>query len=270
MKPPTLCRPTNLNAPGAVDALLAFHRATFGDARMEEGAGAAGGASGGAEGAGSGSSAQGGSQPAGGATGGQNGGNPDTLTKAQADALVAEAAGKAKNQAAEDLAKELGMPLADAKALLKSAKQKADAQKTEDQRAREAAESEANTAKATAEQARADAFAALADRALLAAGAPDNDEGLARLRGLLQVKPGATKDEIKADVKKVTEQFPVLFGEASGGQRRVPGSDPKGRGGQRGSGPSAIERGAARAKSRYAGGRPDAATEFPIKIPGLG
>jgi hypothetical protein len=29
--------PTDLNQPGAIDELLAFHRATFGDARMEEG-----------------------------------------------------------------------------------------------------------------------------------------------------------------------------------------------------------------------------------------
>lgn len=33
-KPCTLAPPTDLNAPGAIDQLLAFHRAQFGDARM--------------------------------------------------------------------------------------------------------------------------------------------------------------------------------------------------------------------------------------------
>lgn len=37
-----LTKPLDLNAPGAVDALLAFHRQTFGDARMEDAGGDAG------------------------------------------------------------------------------------------------------------------------------------------------------------------------------------------------------------------------------------
>lgn len=58
-------KPIDFTAPGAIQQLLAFHRQTFGDARMEEGAGGDGGAAGGGDGAASGGDGAAGSGAAG-------------------------------------------------------------------------------------------------------------------------------------------------------------------------------------------------------------
>lgn len=176
-----------------------------------------------------------------------------TLPQSQVNEIVALRTKEAKESALKALADELGVTIDEAKSIVKERK---------DADARNQTELEkANNAKTQAEKDRDDRVSESqqelheerSDRALVAAGVPDEDEKLARLRGMLTVKVGATKDEIKKDVEKLKADFPALFTTGPTPPPRRVSTDPPG--GQRQSkvADSAYERGQERAKGQYSG-----------------
>lgn len=151
------------------------------------------------------------------------------LPQSQVNQIVAREVAQTKQKAAEELAADLGVSLEEAKALVKATRDRQDAEKSEAQRAREAADQE----KAAAQKDRAEASQAKhetwSDAALIRAGAPSEEEDLVRLRGLLTVQVGATREEIEQDVEKVKERFGALFGTSPTPPKpRIPHSDPPG------------------------------------------
>lgn len=149
------------------------------------------------------------------------------LPQSKVNEIVARETAKAKKEAEEGLVKTLGVTAEEAAAIVKAHQDKADSEKSEAQKAREAADRE----KAEAEQAKQDAarevFATRADRALIKAGAPaDDDEALESMRGMLRVDSTASADDIVKDVKRLAEKFPGLFG-GQGAGGTPPGNDPK-------------------------------------------
>lgn len=174
------------------------------------------------------------------------------LPQSRVNEIVTAETKKAAEKATADLAAQLGVSVDEAKAIIKAHQERVEGEKSEAQKAREAADREKTEAEKAKAEAQAEIFATRADRALVSAGAdPEDDEGLARLRKLLDVAPGATVDEIKADVKKVAEKFPALFESQPQRNPRTPGSDPKGGGRQTKSTDNAMTRGMERAQARY-------------------
>lgn len=196
--------------------------------------------------------------------------NEKTLTQSQVNDIVATRTTEAKNKAMEDLAKDLGVPIEDAKRIVKE-RQDADAKnQTELERseaARKAAESDRDD-KVSAKD--LELHAERADRQLIAAGAEDDDAKLERLRGMLTVKPGASKDDVKADVEKLKKDFPALFAEQAPPTRRTSSDPPRKPGGGKVS-DTAYQRGLDRAAARS--GREKASDDNrrvdPLPIPGM-
>ncbi|HXJ65140.1 MAG TPA: hypothetical protein VNN79_15405, partial [Actinomycetota bacterium] len=151
-----------------------------------------------------------------------------TLTQSQVNEIVASRTREAKESALKDLAKDLGVSVDEAKRIVKERQEAEERNATELDRA--------NKAKAAAEAERDEKVTAASrelhaertDRALIAAGIADDDEKLGRIRGMLTVEVGASKEDIKADVEKLKKDFPALFGaEGSTKPPTAPGSDPK-------------------------------------------
>jgi len=125
----------------------------------------------------------------------QNTANNQQQGKSQAeiDAIVEDRLARDRRTREEALARELGMPLKDVKALIKSRKEEEEAKKSE----LEKLTSEVNTHKSEAESARLEAAKL---RALVKAGAdPD------KIDALLKRVVGATPEEIEADVKELAD-----------------------------------------------------------------
>ena len=124
------------------------------------------------------------------------GGNIDQkkmLSQAEIDAIVEERLGRDRRSREEALAKDLGMPLKDVKALIKSRQAEEEAKKTELEKLtgeRDQHRTEAQAAKIEAAKV----------RALAKAGAdPD------KIDALLKRVVGSTPEEIEADVKELKE-----------------------------------------------------------------
>jgi hypothetical protein len=113
------------------------------------------------------------------------------------------------------LADELGVPLDEAKTLIKAARDKEESEKSDAQKAREAADRE----KAEAEEAKAGAAKKEHELnvrdALRDAGV--TKERVARVATLVVVDVGADEKAIEAAVAATKKEFPELFGEAAGG-----------------------------------------------------
>jgi len=150
------------------------------------------------------------------------------LPQSRVNEIVAARTAEAKQKAADELTRDLGVPLDDAKAIIKAAKDKQESEQSEAQRARAAADKEKAEATEQKTAAAQEVHETRADSALLKAGALNDEDTLTRMRGLLTVKAGATKEEIAADVEKVKKTFPALFDVIVLPSRRTPHSDPPG------------------------------------------
>lgn len=161
-----------------------------------------------------------------------------TLTQTEVNAIVAREAGAAREKAAKDLAAQLGVTTEEAVTIIKAHTDKTNAEKSDAQKAREAADAEKVKAVQEQEAAKLETHHTRADRELIRAGITfpeksteeQQDQILARIRGLLTVQVGATAAEIAADVKAVKELYPALFTGKAGGPP-PPGSDPSTSGG---------------------------------------
>lgn len=218
------------------------------------------GESGGGQGGGSGDG--GGGAPAGGAPaggggqgggdGGQGGGGEKTFTQAEVDAMIQGRVGETKRKSVEDLAKELGVPLDEAKAIIKKAKDADDAEKSDAQKAREAADKEKVEAETAKQEAAVEKHNARVERALIKALPTDLDDKdldakVGRLARLIDVEVGADEAAIKTAVEALKKDEPLLFGSTKGG---MPPSDPNGRPPRKtGTGETPMQRGAERAKA---------------------
>lgn len=208
--------------PGYVDvaALLAYHRAVFGDARMDGEGGQGNGAGSGGDNGGTG------------ATGGDSGGR--VFSQADVNAMLARERTTAQQTAAQQIATDLGVPVDEAKQIIADRKATDDARKSEAERDREAAA----TAKAEADRYKAQAMQDLHDSrvevALARAGVDlDNDVLRRAAVAAVDVPVGADADAVKAAVEKAKTDAPQLFGQPAtgsggggthsdaGGQRRT-------------------------------------------------
>ncbi len=167
---------------------------------------------------------------------------PDTLTKAQAEALAAQARQDAERALLAQFGD--GMTPEKVKQILDAQKAAEDARKDEITRARE----EADRAKAQAAQERAMAqqerLAARVERALLAAHVkPERMEFAA---DLIKVKADADLDTIKNAVEAFKEQTPEWF--PAPNQPAPAGLPGNGRQAAQSQGPTGIEAGRARAR----------------------
>lgn len=208
-----------------------------------------------------GSESAGGEAAAAGGTTGSGGGGEGAgaqermLPQAEVTRIVTNEARKSAEKAANDLAAQLGVPVADAVEIIKAHQARVEGEKSEAQRAREAADAEKAEAAKEREAAALETYNARADRALLAAGVSGDENGgedrLSAVRGMLQTKPGATAEEVKAEVARIKILFPALFEVSTSTTPPAPGSDPKGRPPAHGAGTDPIKRGQERAKARY-------------------
>lgn len=211
-----------------IDEILRIHAENFGGARMEEG------------------------DPPGG-TGDPPKDPPGEkqLPQSQVNEIVAARTREAKEQALKALADELGVTIDEAKRIVKERKETDDKNATELEKANQARTQAEKDRDEKVSASTRELHAERADRALIAAGAPDEDSKLERLRGMLTVEVGATRDDVKKDVEKLKTDFPALFETQppppSG--RRTSTDPPKGKAGKVSD--TAYERGQERAHSRY-------------------
>lgn len=153
---------------------------------------------------------------------------PRTFTQEEVNAFLARDRKDAKAAAAELVAKELGVSLADAKTLIEQAKSREDAEKTDAQREREAAEAEKRAAVEEKTAAAQERHSLRVERALLVAGIQDEAK-IARLARLLDVEVGAEPQDIATGVEALKTEFPELFGASGEGGPPPPNGDPKGK-----------------------------------------
>lgn len=113
------------------------------------------------------------------------------ITQAEIDSIVEERLGRDRRTREEALARELGMPLKDVKALIKSRKEEEEAKKTELERLT----GERDTHRSEAQAARLEAAKL---RALVKAGADPE-----KIDALIKRVVGSTPEEIEADVSEL-------------------------------------------------------------------
>ena len=182
---------------------------------------------------------------------------PAGVPQDKVDAIVKERVGDTKRATEERIVKDLGVSLDEAKRLIAAAKETEDSQKSEAQRAREAADAEkaeAERTKGESAQARHDANV---ERQILRSITitedmkdEDIDKKVGRIARLVEVETGADADAIKAAVKALKDDEPLLFGGSSTGGTPPPTGDPAGTPPARTGAEGAYERGAKRAKAR--------------------
>jgi hypothetical protein len=165
---------------------------------------------------------------------------PDADEKkfSQADLTKVAAREKAEGKRAAEtkLAEDLGIPLDEAKAIIKAHQDAKEAEKSDAQRAADAANKEKDSAAAEKAAAAREVFDARVERAFLREGLDldaSDDAGkaaAARVLRMVTVEPGASFDDVHEDVKKIKADFPALFTDDAGAPRRfgAPGGDPKG------------------------------------------
>lgn len=156
----------------------------------------------------------GGDSGAGGGKGGEGEGG-QTFTQADLDRIATREKAQGRRAAEDDIAKDLGVSLDEAKRILAEARERDEKQKTEAQRAKEAADAEKAAAEAAKAEAARERHEARVERALVAAGVSD-DKRLGRLARLIEVEVGAELDDVKAAVADLHKEMPELFGAANG------------------------------------------------------
>lgn len=213
----------DITAPGGIDALIEFHRGTFGDWQMNANDGGESGGSGSGESGGSGDGGDGGGGE-GGESGGAGSGDAGDGDKGLKSALEAERAASKK-------------ATADLKAAEARLKELEDASKSEEQRQQEATEAERTENAATKSQL-ATANTLLEKYEVAAAKGLDL-QAAKRLQG-------TTREEIEKDA----EDWIALWGTGGGQQQEQRRGDP-GQGPRSNAKESSYAQGADRAKARF-------------------
>lgn len=187
-------------------ALLAFHKLTFGDAKMEDGVPPV-------------------VEP--------KVEEEKQLPQSQVNALVQKAKDDGKAKALKDLQAELGVDLETAKSVLKAAQEQQEAQKTEAQKATDAATKARETADRDVTSAKAEIHKARLTTAMVLEGQVDEAK-IERYSKLVEVEVGASAEDVRKAVAALKVAEPLLFGgevkeePKSGFQRPpAPSSDPK-------------------------------------------
>jgi hypothetical protein len=187
---------------------------------------------------------------------------PAGVPQSKVDEIVKERVGDTKRATEERIAKDLGVPLDEAKRLIAAAKATEDEQKSEAQRAREAADAEKAEAERTKGESTLARHQANVERHILrnlsltdAEGKPLDDEAVdkkvGRIARLVDVEVGADADAIKAAVATLKGEEPLMFGtaDASTGGTPPPTGDPAGTPPAKPGAEGAFERGKQRAKA---------------------
>lgn len=209
--------PLSLGALPNVDALLAFHRATFGDARMDD---------------------PDPPDPTGGAGAGAG---TKTYDEAHVQRVAAQQKAEGEKSAIANIAEQLGMTPEEAKAKLDAGTEaERKAMGEADRKAAEAADAKTAADKATAVAA-AETLGAKVTQQLLLSGLDlgdektkdeDRAEKIAMAARLVNVAPGADDAAIKTAVDRVKTMVPQLFApapEGGGGGGSDGGPGPAGR-----------------------------------------
>lgn len=142
-------------------------------------------------------------------------GGEKTLTQTEVNAIAAREKAAGKAAAEQELATSLGVSLDEAKAIIKSHRDKENAAKSEAEKAKEAADAEKAAAEAEKQTAKAEVHETRLERAFAKEGLPLDeaaDDKRARVLRLVTVEVGAAYEDVLKDVQKVKEDFPELFG----------------------------------------------------------
>lgn len=186
-------------------------------------------------------------------------GGDKTLTQAEVTRIATREKAAGKAAAERELADQLGVPLDEAKAIIKQSKEAADAKKSEADKDREAAAEQKKEAEREREAAKVEIHETRLERAFGREGIDldDADEKTKRLLRMVTVEPGASFEDVLADVKQLKADFPGLFagsgeeGDKKDKKRKAPSGDPKGTPPKPSKGEDKFARGAERAKARY-------------------
>lgn len=195
---------------------------------------------------------------------GDGGEGQRTFDQAEVSRIAAREKEQGRRAAEQALADQLGMPIAEAKAILDRQRETEEAAKTDAQREKDRAAAERQAAENEKAAAKLETHNARVERAFLREGIDLDtlkDEERARIARLVSVEPGATFDEVLSDVKSVKAGFPGLFAGTAG--NGLPGSDPSGRAPAPKPGEDAFSRGVERAKGSR--GRFTAVVENAVK-----
>lgn len=171
-------------------------------------------------------------------TGGNN--SPSTsegkfLSQAEVDRIVQERVGQTKRQTEDSVAKQLGVTVDEAKAIIKAQRDAQDKEKSEAQLAREQADRERQEADSEKSEAKRETHDAKVERALIRALPKDLDDDvldkkITRLSRLLDVEVGADLAAVRKAVEALKKEEPLLFGvTAAPTKQGVPNSDPSGK-----------------------------------------
>ncbi len=190
-------------------------------------------------------------------------GGEKTVPQSEVNRIIEARVGETKRATEEAIAKQLGVPVEEAKRMIEAAKAADDKDKSEAQLAREKADREAADSTAEKTAAAKERHEASVERALVRSikvptdvKPEDEDEWIdkkvARLVRLVDVEVGADAAAIKAAVDALRKDEPLLFGSAESdtpGRSSAPNSDPKGSPPKKPQGEDAMTRGAERAKA---------------------
>lgn len=181
-----------------------------------------------------------------------------TLTQTEVNAIAAREKAQGKAAAERELADALGVPLEEAKAIIKRSKEESDAKKSEADKDREAAAREKQEAETEKAAAKKETHQARLERAFDKVGVDLSDDKEKakneRLLRMVTAEVGASYEDVLAEVKQIQKDFPGLFGESTGGAetttRKAPNGDPKGTPPKPSGGEDKYEAGRKRAEAR--------------------
>lgn len=197
----------------------------------------------------------GGSGGSGGDTGGDGGDGDKGVPQSKVNELVGNTRSETRKQTEERIAKDLGVPIEEAKELIAEARKKRDSETSEAEKERQAAEKARKEADDEKAQAARERHEAKIERQLVRAGV--SDEKLDRARRVLEVADDADVEAVKKAVEALKSDEPAWFGAEEGSGKKLPpapGSDPKGKPPAKTKSEDAFTRGAERAKATAGGG----------------
>lgn len=194
---------------------------------------------------------EGGAGSGGGDTG-DKGGSDKGVPQEKVNELVGTTRSETRKQTEERIAKDLGVPISEAKELIAQAIKRQDDEKSDAQKEREAAEKARKEADAEKASLAKERHEAKIERALVRAGV--SDEKMARAMRVLEVADDADAEAVKKAVDALKSDEPGWFGtEGEGSGKKLPpapGSDPAGKPPKKKSSEDAYERGQQRAKEQ--------------------
>lgn len=176
-----------------------------------------------------------------------------SVPQSEVDRILKERLAENTRKATEDLAKQLGVPVEEAKNIIKAHNDRVESEKTEAQKAKDAADSARSASEAAEAAAKAARHETNLERRLMRSLPKDLDDDVldkrvAKMARLIEVEAGASTEDIDAAIKTLKDDWPELFGSASGeSSNGGGGSDPKGKPKPKGS-KDAFSRGAERAR----------------------